>query len=95
MTDKAYVYILECSDKTLYTGYTTDLDSRLDKHNKGLASKYTRARLPVKFVYTKEVDGKNLAMSYEKRIKFLNRKDKLRLIENPELLESLIEKKQD
>ena len=46
-----YVYILECADKTLYTGWTVDLDNRLKVHNAGKASKYTRGRLPVKLVY--------------------------------------------
>ena len=48
------VYILRCGDGTLYTGVTTDLERRLDSHNRGVASKYTRSRLPVKLVYQEE-----------------------------------------
>ena len=46
-----YTYILQCSDNTFYTGWTVDLEKRVNKHNKGKASKYTRGRLPVKLVY--------------------------------------------
>ena len=45
-----YVYVLECSDKSLYTGYTNDLEKRVAKHNAGKASKYTRSKLPVKLL---------------------------------------------
>lgn len=53
-----FVYILSCSDKTLYTGITNNLKSRLDFHNTGKASKYTRSRLPVKYVYIEEAGEK-------------------------------------
>ncbi|NSJ92965.1 GIY-YIG nuclease family protein, partial [Coprococcus sp. MSK.21.13] len=46
-----YVYILQCNDNTLYTGWTNNLEKRIDTHSKGKASKYTRARLPIKLVY--------------------------------------------
>ena len=46
-----YVYILECSDNTLYTGWTTDLKKRISAHNSGKGAKYTKSRLPVKLVY--------------------------------------------
>ncbi|WP_342741331.1 GIY-YIG nuclease family protein [Desulfoscipio geothermicus] len=45
------MYILKCCDGTLYTGYAADPANRLEKHNRGLASKYTRSRLPVELVY--------------------------------------------
>ena len=44
---KAYMYVVECADGTLYTGYTTDVERRLKTHNAGKGAKYTRARLPV------------------------------------------------
>ena len=47
METKAYMYVVQCSDGTLYTGYTTDIDSRLKPHNAGKGAKYTRPRLPV------------------------------------------------
>ena len=75
-----YVYILECSDNTLYTGYTTNIDNRLKCHNAGKGAKYTRSRLPVKLVYTEEFKTKKEAMSREWRIKRLNRREKLKLI---------------
>lgn len=77
---KAYVYILKCNDNTLYTGYTTDLKKRLLNHNKGVASKYTRGRTPVEYVFTKEFENKNLAMSYESKIKKMTKIKKYKLI---------------
>ncbi|MBU4306051.1 MAG: GIY-YIG nuclease family protein [Candidatus Omnitrophica bacterium] len=74
------VYILECSDGTYYTGYTNDLEKRLERHNKGLASKYTRARLPVKILWSKECKNQKFAMRTELRIKGLTRKQKESLI---------------
>lgn len=75
-----YTYILECSDKTLYTGYTNNLAKRVQTHNKGLGAKYTKTRLPVKLVYYEEYDSKSLALKREYQIKKLKRKDKLALI---------------
>ena len=51
---KAYMYVVECADGTLYTGYTTDVERRLKTHNAGKGAKYTRARLPVKLLYFKK-----------------------------------------
>ncbi len=77
-----YVYILQCSDGTYYTGYTVDIHHRLLKHNQGLASKYTRARLPVECVYLEEFSTKNEAMSREAQIKSMTRLNKEKLIKN-------------
>lgn len=77
---KAYVYILKCSDNTYYTGYTTNLEKRLKLHNEKKASKYTRARTPVEYVYTKECSDKIEAMKLEYRIKQLTRKNKQKII---------------
>lgn len=74
------VYILHCSDNSLYTGITNDLTNRLDKHNKGLGAKYTKGRRPVSCVYVKEMNDKSLALKEEYRIKQLTRKEKLELI---------------
>lgn len=76
----SYVYILECADKSLYTGWTVNLDNRLKAHNAGKASKYTRGRLPVKLVYYETYDNKIDAQKREWKIKQLNRKEKLNLI---------------
>lgn len=75
-----YVYILECGDETLYTGYTNDLCKRLEKHKNNKGAKYTRGRGPFKIVYVEEFDDKSNAMKREYEIKQLTRKQKLLLI---------------
>ena len=76
-----FVYIVECSsDKSLYTGWTTDLSKRLKAHNAGKASKYTRSRIPVSYVYWEKMTDKRQAMKREYAIKQMTRKEKLRLI---------------
>lgn len=77
-----FVYILKCSDDTLYTGYTVNLENRLLKHNQGKASKYTRGRLPVEIVYFESFNSKSEAMKREAAIKKLNKQSKLDLIKN-------------
>lgn len=76
-----YIYILECADNTLYTGWTTDLTKRLKCHNSGKGSKYTRCRLPVKIVYFEKFKDKSSALKRECEIKKLTRDKKLLLIE--------------
>lgn len=75
-----YVYILKCSDNTLYTGWTTSLEKRLKAHNSGKGAKYTKPRLPVKIVYFEEFEDKKEAMKREYAIKQLSREEKLNLI---------------
>jgi putative endonuclease len=75
-----YTYILRCSNDTLYSGWTTNVEQRLKQHNLGLASKYTRSRLPVSLVIFWEVPSKKEAMSFEWKIKQLTREQKLQLI---------------
>ena len=78
---KYFVYILECSDGTVYTGYTTDLHSRLEAHNSGKGAKYTRGRLPVILRYSETFSDKNEALSREWHIKHdMTRKEKLNMI---------------
>ncbi len=76
-----YVYILLCSDNTLYTGWTNDLDNRVAVHNDGTGAKYTKARLPVKLIYSEEFNTKSEALKREHEIKSMRREDKLKLIE--------------
>jgi putative endonuclease len=78
-----YVYIIECSDKLLYTGVTLDLRRRLVEHNSGgrSGSKFIRARRPVKLVYSETLPDKSLALKRELEIKGWSRKKKLKLIE--------------
>ncbi|HKL76036.1 MAG TPA: GIY-YIG nuclease family protein [Halanaerobiales bacterium] len=77
-----FVYIVKCSDNTLYTGYTTELKRRIKEHNNGQGAKYTRGRTPVELVYYEKKESKSLAMKREYEIKQLNRKEKIELIEN-------------
>ena len=74
-----FTYILRCSDDTLYTGWTDDIDKRLDAHNKGTGSKYTRTRLPAALVYSEEFISKSEAMRRERAIKKMPRAAKQRL----------------
>ena len=79
--DKWYVYIVECADGSLYTGITTDVRRRLLEHNYSFkAAKYTRSRRPVRVLWTKECENRSEASKEEYRIKRLNRKKKLELI---------------
>lgn len=75
-----YVYMLKCSDNSIYTGYTDSLEERVKKHNSGKASKYTRSRLPVQIVYSEECNDKSTALKREIAIKALSRENKLKLI---------------
>jgi predicted GIY-YIG superfamily endonuclease len=75
-----YVYILECSDGSLYTGSTNDVNKRVVVHNSGKGAKYTRARLPVKVVYTEKNRDRSVAAQREAAIKRLTRKNKKQLI---------------
>ena len=80
MNNSNYTYIVECSDGTLYTGWTTNLDNRIKAHNSKTGAKYTRSRTPVKLVYYEEYATKEEAMSREYHIKQLTRKQKDELI---------------
>lgn len=75
-----YVYILKCSDNTLYTGWTNNLEKRIACHNKGKGAKYTRCRLPVKLVYFEILKDKSSALKREYEIKQLPRYKKNQLI---------------
>lgn len=81
MADIHYVYIVMCSDNTLYTGYTVDVDKRMIAHNNGTGAKYTRARLPVELKYVEMFDSKSDAMKREYEIKQLSRSEKFKLME--------------
>ncbi len=80
MTGGHYVYLVECNDGTLYTGYTTDPDRRIDEHNRGDGAKYTRGRTPVELVHLEEYDTRSEAMSREYEIKQLSKREKETLI---------------
>ena len=75
-----YTYILKCSDDSYYTGWTVDLEKRLSTHEAGKGSKYTRARLPVSFVYHEVFKTRQEAMQRECQIKKFTRIEKAKLI---------------
>jgi putative endonuclease len=75
-----YIYIIECADGTLYTGYTNQLEKRIISHNSGKGAKYTRGRTPVILKYDEEFESKQEAMRREAQIKKLTRNEKLELI---------------
>ena len=76
-----WVYMVRCKDDTIYTGYTSDLKRRIDQHNAGTGSRYTRARIPVKLVWTDEFATRRQAMRREIAIKRLGRPRKLKMVE--------------
>ncbi len=77
-----FVYLLECIDGTFYCGYTTNLENRLINHNKGIGSKYTKRRRPVKLIYFEELQTKSLALKREYVIKQFTRKQKEELVKS-------------
>ncbi len=77
-----YFYIVECRDKTFYTGITSDLIRRIIKHNRGKGAVYTRLRRPVKLVYWEEFSDKFSAAKREKQIKSLRRAEKIQFIKS-------------
>lgn len=76
-----HLYIIECSDQSLYTGITCDLDRRLGQHNAGRASRYTRGRRPVRLVFSKDFPDRSSATRAEYRVKKWPRDIKLAVIE--------------
>jgi len=77
-----FIYIVQCSDDTLYTGIATDVKRRLEEHNSSdKGAKYTKARRPVKLVYSEESENRSSATKREIAIKKLSRDKKLELID--------------
>ena len=74
-----YTYIVECSDGSLYTGWTNNIEKRILAHNEGRGARYTRGRTPVRLVHLEEFETKEEAMSREFAIKQLTREQKLKL----------------
>lgn len=86
MSDKRwFVYILRCSDGTLYTGMTDDVARRAEVHNSGKGAKYTRGRTPVVVVYTEECESYSAALKREYAIKQMARPKKINLIDSRKL----------
>ncbi|WP_047986278.1 GIY-YIG nuclease family protein [Ornithinibacillus californiensis] len=81
MTEEEHiVYILKCGDGSLYTGYTNDLENRLNVHESGKGAKYTRGRGPFQVMFVEKFSTKEAAMKREYEIKQLTRKGKFELI---------------
>ncbi len=78
---ECYTYMVECSDKSLYTGWTNDLEKRLQAHNAKKGAKYTKSRTPVKLVYYEAFATKQEAMRREYEIKHYTRKEKEALVQ--------------
>jgi len=76
-----HLYILLCSDKSLYTGITNDLGKRMAAHREGKGSKYVRSRLPFKLIYTEEHSDKSSAAKREMEIKSWDRGKKIKELE--------------
>ena len=75
------VYIIQCADKTLYTGITNNLSNRLIMHESGAGAKYTKGRGPFKLVYQENFENRSLSTKREGEIKKLNKQKKEMLIE--------------
>lgn len=80
MAERNFTYIVKCSDGSLYTGWTTDIEKRLEAHNSGKGAKYTKSRRPVTLVYYEEFPTKEEAMKREYAIKQMKREEKKALI---------------
>lgn len=76
-----FVYIVKCSDKTLYTGITKNITKRIEEHNTSpLGAKYTRGRRPVNLLYSQKMKNKSQALKKEWSIKRLSKNKKILLI---------------
>ena len=76
-----FVYIVRCSDNSLYTGYTNNIEARINKHNAGKGAKYTKIRRPVELVYQETYTTKSEALKREYEIKTYTRQQKLKMIQ--------------
>lgn len=81
-TKKNYTYMVRCRDGSLYTGWTNDLEKRIQAHNQGTGAKYTKTRRPVELVYYEEYESKIQAMKREYEIKQLPKKKKEEMVSN-------------
>ncbi|MBI3621169.1 MAG: GIY-YIG nuclease family protein [Nitrospirae bacterium] len=75
------VYIVECKDRSLYTGITNDLRHRVVEHNRAKGARYTRYRRPVRLVYWEEAENRSVAAQREAQVKSWSRRKKLAFIE--------------
>ena len=76
-----FIYIIKCSDETLYTGITKNVKERINKHNNKKGAKYTKSRTPVSLIYKEKYNSRSEATKRENEIKKMRRKQKLSLIQ--------------
>ncbi|NIP67102.1 GIY-YIG nuclease family protein [Candidatus Bathyarchaeota archaeon] len=77
-----YVYILLCQDDSYYTGYTKDVEQRMERHRKGLGARYTRMHKPEEIAYLEEFESRGQAMKREREIKSFSHDRKQRLADS-------------
>ncbi|UCG92863.1 MAG: GIY-YIG nuclease family protein [candidate division WOR-3 bacterium] len=82
MTQRWFVYIVECKDKSLYIGITRDIEQRIREHNLGKGCRYTKHRYPVKLLYYEQHGNRSLAVKREIEIKKFSRAKKFNLIKS-------------
>jgi len=86
------VYMIRCSDDSLYTGIATDVARRFDEHQEGnIGSKYLRGRAPLELVFEQQVGNRSLASKIEHRIKKLPRSDKEKIVGLPSIVAEMIQ----
>jgi putative endonuclease len=85
-----FLYLIECSDGSLYTGIATDVDARFEKHLNGTGARYTRSRKPVRVLVSFELEGRSQASRAEYWVKRLSATEKWALIAGERTLESVI-----
>lgn len=88
-----YLYVVECKDHSLYTGYTTNLERRIKQHNTGKGAKYTRARRPVTLCYYEEYSDASSALKAEYAFKQKTRAQKIQYIQKYYPMRSFLETK--
>jgi len=77
-----FLYMVRCSDGSLYTGITTDISRRIQEHNNKKGATYTRGRVPVGLIYQEKALNRSKALKREAQIKRLTRDEKLALVDN-------------
>ena len=77
-----WIYIVECSDGSYYTGITPDINKRIEKHNNGSGARYTRSKSPVQLLYYEKHKNRSWATKRELEIKKLTHDQKKELIDN-------------
>lgn len=80
--EKWHLYLVKCSDKSIYTGIAKNVHARIEKHNQGKGARYTSTRRPVKLIYSEQHDDRISAMKRELKIKRWPKEKKLALATN-------------